>query len=50
MAELMSDNTDDYGRTTYNKTSRFYDQVFAWEDVTESNNESPENVWASLYK
>ena len=50
MAELMSDNTDDYGRTTYNKSTRFYDEVFAWEDVTESNNESPENVWSSLYE
>lgn len=49
IAELMSDNTDDYGRTTYNRTTRFYDQVFAWEDVTESNNESPENVWTTLY-
>ncbi len=50
IAELMSDNTDDYGRTTYNKTSRFYDQVFAWEDVNESNNESPESIWGSLYE
>lgn len=49
VAELMSDNIDDYGRTTYNRTSRFYDQVFAWEDVTESNNESPENIWSTLY-
>lgn len=50
LTELMSDNTDDYGRTTYNRTSRFYDQVFAWEDVTESNNESPENIWSTMYK
>ena len=50
IAELMSDNTDDYGRTSFNRSTRFYDQVFAWEDVTESNNESPENIWSNLYK
>ena len=49
IAELMSDNTDDYGITNFNKTTRFHDQVFAWEDVTESNNESPENIWSAFY-
>jgi hypothetical protein len=46
--ELMSDNCDDYGENNPN-TSRFYDQCYAWDDVTESNNESPENVWGALY-
>ncbi len=49
VSELMSDNIDDYGLTSFNSTSRFFDQVFAWKDVTESNNESPERVWGSNY-
>lgn len=49
ISELMSDNVDDFGLTAYNSTSRFFDQVYAWEDVTESNNESPERVWGSNY-
>lgn len=31
-------------------TDRFIDQVYAWDDVTESNNSSPEAAWESLYK
>ena len=50
ITEMMSDNTDDFGKTQYNKTNRFYDEVFAWVDVTESNNDSPENVWAEYWK
>lgn len=50
MTELMSDNTDDFDKTQYNKTNRFYDEVFAWKDVTESNNDSPENVWSEYWK
>ena len=48
VTEFMSDNVDDYGiNNPY--TDRFIDQVFAWEDVTESDNEDPESVWESSY-
>lgn len=50
MTELMSDNIDDFHKTQYNKTNRFYDEVFAWKDVTESNNESPENIWSNYWE
>ena len=48
VTEFMSDNVDDYGPSNP-YTDRFIDQVYAWEDVTESDNESPENVWDSHY-
>ena len=47
IAELSSDNVDEYHNTYV--ASRFIDQVYHWEDVTESNNESPERVWESCY-
>ena len=50
MTELMSDNVDDFSKTQFNKGDRFYNQVFAWEDVTESDNESPEEVWTNYWK
>ena len=50
MTELMSDNVHDFHNTQFNKTNRFYDEVFAWKDVTESNNESPENVWSNYWE
>ena len=48
VAELMSDNVDNYGPQNPN-TNRFVDQVYAWEEVTEANNESPENFWIDCY-
>ena len=48
VTEFMSDNVDDYGKNNPN-TDRFIDQVFAWDDVTESDNEDPESVWGSCY-
>jgi len=48
VAEFMSDNVDDYGPDNPN-TSRFMDQLFAWQDITESNNSSPENYWEDCY-
>ena len=48
VTEFMSDNVDDYG-TNNPYTDRFIDQVFAWEDVTESDNEDPESVWEASY-
>lgn len=49
LTEFSSDNVDDYGEDNPN-TDRFIDQVYAWDDVTEANNESPENLWESSYK
>lgn len=46
VAELMSDNCDQFNNTN---TSRFVEQAWAWEDINESNNESPENLWESCY-
>lgn len=48
LAEYSSDNVDDYGSENPN-TDRFVDQVFAWEDITESDNEGPENLWGNSY-
>ncbi len=49
ITEFMSDNVDDYGvNNPY--TDRFIDEVFAWKDVTESDNEDPESLWESSYK
>ena len=48
VAEMMSDNVDDYGADNPN-TIRFADQLYAWLDITESNNQSPENFWEECY-
>ena len=48
VTEFMSDNVDDYGANNP-YTDRFIDQVFAWDDVTESDNEDPESIWESSY-
>ncbi len=48
VAEFLSDNVDDYGPDNPN-TSRFMDQLYAWKDITEANNSSPENFWDDCY-
>ena len=48
ITEFMSDNVDDYGKNNPN-TDRFIDQVFAWADVTETDNEDPETLWGNSY-
>ena len=48
VTEFMSDNVDDYGKNNP-YTDRFIDQVYAWADVTETDNEDPESVWGSSY-
>lgn len=47
MAELSSDNVDDYGNTPYQE--RIYAQLYQWDEVTESDNEDPKSVWGALY-
>ena len=48
LTEFMSDNVDDYGANNPN-ADRFIEQVYGWEDVTESDNESQEMVWQGAY-
>jgi len=48
LTEFMSDNVDDYGENNPNH-DRFIDQVFSWQDVTESDNEDPESLWERSY-
>ena len=47
--ELMSDNHDNYREDNPN-TSRYYDEVWNWKDVTETNNEAPQNIWSDGYQ
>ncbi len=49
VTETSSDNVDDYGVNNPN-TDRFIDEVYHWQDGTESNNESPERFWEASYK
>lgn len=46
--ELMSDNTDRYMENNPN-TSRYYESVYSWSDVTESDNESSARFWTGCY-
>ena len=47
--EMMSDNVDRFMADNPN-TSRYIEQVYEWQDVTESNNESSENFWDNSYQ
>lgn len=48
LTEFSSDNVDDYGaRNPY--SDRFLDQVYAWQDITESDNEDTESLWEGCY-
>ncbi len=49
VTECMSDNVDDMGSRYINYTSRFLDQVYAWEDITESDNDNPYYLWQACY-
>lgn len=49
LAEIMSDNIDDMGDRYSNYTGRFVDQAFAWEDITESNNDGIRTLWEECY-
>lgn len=48
VTELASDNVDDYGvNNPY--TTRFWEQLYNWVDVTENDNESPKRIWEGCY-
>ncbi len=49
LTELSSDNSDDY-IVSFTASERFYDQVFSWQDITEDDNDSPEQLWNASYK
>ena len=47
VTEIMSDNADEY---TNNYSDRFLDEVYRWEDVTETSpNDSPTRLWRECY-
>lgn len=48
MAEFSSDNVDDLGPSNPNST-RFIEQVFGWQDITEVTVEDVNDVWAASY-
>lgn len=49
MAECVSDNIDDMGENYSNYTSRFYDQLYNWQDITEQGNDGPYFIWQGYY-
>ena len=48
VAELISDNADDYGENNP-YTERWYDDTFAWKDETEDANESLDSFWQTAF-
>jgi hypothetical protein len=48
LTEMSSDNTDDNG-TTYSSASLLQQQAACWQDITETGNDSPTNLWSSCY-
>ncbi len=47
-AEYYSDNADDNAKVVSNATpGRYYEQIWSWTDITETANDSPDNVWSS---
>ena len=44
--ELYSDNADDNAKVVSNSSpGRYYEQIWNWIDITETANDSPDNVW-----
>lgn len=48
LSEFSSDNVDDYGPTNP-YYDRFETQIYEWQDITETDNESPEDLWNDYY-
>ena len=46
--EYMSDNVDNIGDDNPG-TDRYADQLYNWQDVTETDNDSPTNFWGESY-
>jgi len=47
LAELASDNADDNGSTW--SYTRVEDQIYKWQDVTETADDSPHDLWNNYY-
>lgn len=47
-AEISTDNVDDYGVTNPNY-DRLLEQLFNWNDVSETGNDSPYDLWEACY-
>lgn len=45
VAEASSDNVLEISENA-SQSTRYEDQVYRWEDITEGNNESPDNLWS----
>ena len=50
LTELASDNADDLNGDLNGNYDRFSEQCFRWQEVTESDNESPAMVWQGHYE
>lgn len=46
--EWSSDNVDDFGEANPN-SERILEEIYAWKDVTVTDNEDPKNLWESCY-
>lgn len=49
ITELASDNADDLNGESNGYYDRFSEQCFKWQEITESDNESPTMVWQGYY-
>lgn len=49
LAELSSDNVDDWNGDTNGLYDHFSQQIYNWEDIYETDNESPTMVWQDFY-
>ncbi len=47
-SEMVADNLDDMGASNP-YTNRFYEQMYSWGEITETDNDSPNNVWQGYY-
>jgi len=50
LTEWSSDNADDIDGSINPNGNRFSEQVFNWDEITETNNEDPKNLWEASYK
>lgn len=46
--ELGTDNVDDFGDANP-YTTRFYEQIYNWQVITEADNEDPSKLWEACY-
>ena len=47
-SEWSSDNVDDFGKSNPN-SERILEEIYAWKDVTVTDNEDPKTLWESCY-